>query len=218
MRSIGSSDERAAGLRPGTGARRAAILMIALDPETGSAVFDALSSEDRRALSAEIEDLGDVGRVEMQEVLASFKDVATLRRLLPEGETDDALDRIRSALPEERADRLVRLLRERDANDPLGFLESIGAEEIAGLLRDEHAQTIALVLAHLTPRKAARVLAWFVPGRRPEIVQRLSTLESTRSETVDRVGSVLRSRLAEGARPGTPRSGDHSRKESAGDA
>lgn len=189
------------------GLRRAAILMVALDAETGSKVFQSISEADMERLSREIASLGIVEKDEMLSVLEEFKDSAMLNRMLREGGYENAIQLIRKSLPEEKAARLVRLLEAQRQSMPFQFLEHTEAEGLAALLEEEHPQTIALVLSHLAPAKAAEVLTRLPSDRQVDIVRRIATLGHTSPEAVQRVESGLRKHLASREFGGTEETG-----------
>ena len=69
----------------------------------------------------------------------------------------------------------------------IGVMEG---RQIFNLIKGEQPQTIAFVLSYLDSAKAAEIFALFGPELREEIVERLSTIEST---SLDLVGKVARS-------------------------
>lgn len=180
----------------GSGLRRAAILLVALDPETGAKVFQSLGEDEVERISQEISRLGAVDREEMVEVLTEFKDVATVQRMLREGGYESAIDLIRTSLPEEKAERFVRLLEGQRRSMPFHILARAEAVDLVPFLREEHPQTVALVLSHLPPAKAAEVLDRFPEEQKVEIVRRIATLGPTSAEAIERVESGLEEHLA----------------------
>lgn len=185
------------GDRPArSGLRRAAILMVALDPETGGKVFQSLPESDMERLSQEIATLGVVEREEMLEVLEEFKDSAMLSQMLREGGYESAIELIRKSLPEEKASRLIRLLDAQRQSMPFHFLEHTEAEVMATFLQEEHPQTIALVLSYMAPLKAAEVLTSLPSERQVDIVRRIATLGHTSPEAIKRVEAGLRKHIS----------------------
>ena len=67
------------------GLRKAAILLISLDTETGGKIFQGLPEEDMERLSQEIAGLGMVEKEEILSVLEEFKDLAMVQQMLREG-------------------------------------------------------------------------------------------------------------------------------------
>jgi len=179
-----------------TGVRHAAILLVALDAETGGRLFRSLPEDDMDRLSREITSLGIVEKDEMLTVLEEFKDSAMLNQMLREGGYDSAIQLIRNSLPAEKASRLIRQLESQRRTSPFHFLEHTETEVMAAFLRDEHPQTIALVLSHLAPVQAAEVLTSLSSDRQVDIVRRIATLGPTSPETIQRVEAGLRTHLA----------------------
>ena len=137
------------------GTRKAAIMLITLDPDTSGKIFQALPEEDMERLSQEIAGLGLVEKDEMLDVLEEFKDIAMVQQMLREGGYDSAIELIRNSLPPEKADRLIRLLEAQRQSMPFHFLEHTEADVMVTFLQEEHPQTIALVLSYMPPQQAA---------------------------------------------------------------
>ena len=92
------------------GLRKAAILLVSLDPEVAAEAFRNLSESDMEKVSQEISALGMVAKEELVEVLGEFKDLAMVQRLVREGGYANAIGLINKSLPPEKAGRLVRIL------------------------------------------------------------------------------------------------------------
>ena len=179
-----------------SGLRKAAILLVTLPAETSALVFQSLSEDDMERISQEIAHLGPVDRQETVEVLEEFKDTATVQQMLREGGFDNAIELIRSSLPEEKANRLVRLLNAQRQSMPFYFLEHTEADVMVTFPQEEHPQTIALILSYMPPSNAAEVLTGFPPERQVEIVRRIATLGHTSPEAIKRVEAGLQKFLA----------------------
>ena len=119
-----------------------------------------------------------------------------LQQMLREGGYDNAIDLIRSSLPDEKASRLVRLLEAQRQSMPFHFLEHTEAEVMVTFLSEEHPQTIALVLSYMPPAKASEVLTSLPSDRQVDIVRRIATLGHTSPEAIKRVEAGLRKHLA----------------------
>ncbi|MFN0059561.1 MAG: flagellar motor switch protein FliG [Planctomycetota bacterium] len=178
------------------GLRKAAILLVALEGEISTTVFKSLPEEDMEVISQEIARLGMVGRQEMLDVLAEFKDVAMVQKLLREGGYEHAIGLITQSLPKTKAQKIVRMLDAQRQAVPFHFLENAEAEVLATFLQEEHPQTIALVLSYMEATKAAEVLTSMSKERQFDIVQRIATLGHTSPEAIKRVEAGLRKHLA----------------------
>ncbi len=179
-----------------SGYRKAAIMLITLESETSGKIFQSLPEEDMERISQEIAALGLIDKEEVVGVLEEFKDVAMVQQMLREGGYDNAIDLIRSSLPREKADRLVRLLEAQRQSMPFHFLEHTEADVMVTFLQEEHPQTIALVLSYMPPTQAAEVLTGLPPERQVDIVRRIATLGHTSPEAIKRVEAGLQKYLA----------------------
>lgn len=178
------------------GLRKAAILLVTLDSEIATKIFGSLSEDDMELVSQEIAALGLVRKPEILEVLEEFKDLVLVQRLLKEGGFDHAITLINSSLPQQKAQRLVRLLEAQRQAVPFHFLEQAEADVLSTFLQEEHPQTIALVLSYMDQGKAAEVLTSFPQERQFDIVRRIATLGHTSPEAIKKVEAGLQKYLA----------------------
>jgi flagellar motor switch protein FliG len=92
----------------------------------------------------------------------------------------------------ERASAVLAAMRElRRVEKPFEALESAPPSRIVKALVAESTAVRALVLRYLSPRSAAGVLAALDPAESLRVVQRLSSAETPRRETVELVASKL---------------------------
>lgn len=178
------------------GLRKAAILLVTLDPEIATKIFGSLCEEDMELVSQEIAALGLVRKPEILGVLEEFKDLVLVQRLLKEGGFDHAITLINSSLPQQKAQRLVRLLEAQRQAVPFHFLEQAEADVLSTFLQEEHPQTIALVLSYMDQGRAAEVLTSFPQERQFDIVRRIATLGHTSPEAIKKVEAGLQKYLA----------------------
>lgn len=178
------------------GVRKAAILMVALDPEVAGPVFGQLTEEDMELVSQEIASLGLVDKLEMTGVLEEFKDLVMVQDLIKEGGYEHAINLIQSSLPKNKATKLVRLLEAQRQSIPFNFLQHTESEVLVTFLQEEHPQTIALVLSYVEPSKAAEILTSMTPEKRIDVVKRIALLGHTSPDAIKNVESGLRKYLA----------------------
>ena len=165
--------------------RKAAILIVSLDPSTADALLSQMPLQQAALLREAAESLGRIDPTEQEEVIDEFFRIGPM---LPEDrpagiDLDSPLaERIgcssapdeytsdRSSYPPKPAPPRFRSLR--DAN---------GAS-LAIRLQSEHPQTIAVVVSHLPPQTGADLLASLPPSLQAEVARRLVDLEETDPE------------------------------------
>ena len=174
------------------GIRKAAILLVSLQGDTSAEVFRNLSEDEMELLSQEIASLGIVPREELLATLEEFKDAVMMQKLIREGGYDHAITLIQKSLPENKANKLVRLLEAQRQAVPFHFLQHTEADVLMTFLQEEHPQTIAVVLSYMEPGKAAEVLTGFPQEKQVDIVKRVANLGHTSPEAVRNVEAGLR--------------------------
>ncbi len=183
--------------RTAGGLRKAAILMVSLDPESAAKVMAEFEKADQERLAREIVRLenapAEPGELEVviREFIAHHHahqaggpgGVGAARRILekihtPE-ETKDILRAVETALGRTRFE----------------FLRKAELPDLVAFLANEHAQTIALVLSHLPPAQGARLVQALPLPKQQEVVRRLASLEPTNPAVVEQVEKTLADRL-----------------------
>jgi flagellar motor switch protein FliG len=81
------------------------------------------------------------------------------------------------------------------ARKPFAVFEALSAEDLANLLAEEHPQIAAVFIAHLDREKGGAVINHMPEDRRPDLVYRVSTLDRTPPEVVQRVLDVMRKKV-----------------------
>lgn len=179
----------------GSGARRAASVLLRLGPEAASGVFQLLDEADLREIARGARELR-ASPEEMGDALRAFVE-------LMEGPVGEALagdeilrDAAERALGPERARRAFdggALPSEPEA--VLGPIVRADPEALAMVLSREQPQTVALVLSALDTERAVAVMERIPAERRGEIVRRMAVVESVAPELLRDVGRALASEL-----------------------
>lgn len=86
-------------------------------------------------------------------------------------------------------------------------ISEMDARQIFNLVRGEQPQTISFLLSYLSSAKSAEVFALLEPELREEVIERLSTIESTSLDLVSKIARRLGSRVDPNARPALHRTG-----------
>ena len=194
------------------GLEKAAILLLTLGPEAAAAVFRHLNEQEIRQVSSAIGRLRTIPREQAAAVHEeAWRRLTDRESLLVDGE-QFARQMITAALSAGDGGQRAQAMRDIERATQTGgdylaaSLEPLAPAVVAELLASEHPQVIALILATLPPRQAAQVLAALPEVLQPDIVQRISDLQSVSEDVLAEVGDVLQGRLAglSRAREGPP--------------
>ncbi|MFY0989092.1 flagellar motor switch protein FliG [Halomonas sp. C05BenzN] len=175
-----------------SGARRSAILLLALDEDSAAEVFKFLSASEIQQISAEMARLDQVSHEEMQQVLAEFHQETEEFIALNLNSSDHIRSVLTKALGSERASSLIEdVLETSGASSGIDALNLMEAPLVAELIRDEHPQIIATVLIHLERHQAADVLELFDDKLRNDVVLRIATFSGVQPAALQELTEVL---------------------------
>jgi len=174
-----------------TGARKCAVLCVALGPERAGEVLRQLSNEQVERVSAEIATLGEVPPELVQQVLEEFESASQVRPA-PRGGPAVAKAILERGLEPARAQELVKQM---EGGGGLGRLRQAAPGSLAQAIAAEHPQTAALVVAHLDPPQAVRVLAALGEPMAGEVLWRIARLGPVTPDTLALVEGALSGRV-----------------------
>src|SRR5438094_4203034 len=177
---------------PLSGAKRAAILMLALGEQYGAKVWALLDDDEVRELSIHMSNLGTVEADVVEDLLLEF-----VSRMSASGAlmgNFDATERLLTQyLPSERVVGIMDEIRGPAGRNMWEKLSNVQEEVLANYLKNEYPQTIAVVLSKLKPEHAARVLAILPEDMALDVVNRMLKMEAVQKEVIERVEQTLRS-------------------------
>jgi flagellar motor switch protein FliG len=194
----GPGDLLPAAPAPLPGARKAAVLMVALGSERAANVLQRLGEEEIESLSVEMARLSSVGPETTASILGELAGAGGAGAASGgvRGGVDFAREVIERALGPERAAELLGRLPSATEARPFEFLRRVPPERIAALVRSESPQTIALVLASLSTGLAASTLARLPERQQPEVALRIARMGETSARVIGQVEEVLRHRMS----------------------
>jgi flagellar motor switch protein FliG len=179
------------------GARKAAILLLAVGEELAKEVLRVLPEADVQQLTEELADLRGITPELSAEVLEEFWELLETQNVVLHGGLDYASRLLIETFGKQRADDLLALVRRshEQAQGNLAQLQRTDPQQLGKLLDGEHPQTIALVLAHLDPRLAATVLDSLSEEHKVVSIQRLAEMRQFSPEMAQSVAHILHRRL-----------------------
>jgi flagellar motor switch protein FliG len=175
-----------------SGARRSAILMLALDENSAAEVFKHLSPQEVQEVSIEMTRIEQVSHAEMNAVLTAFQEEQEDFIALDLDSSEHIRTVLNKALGEDRAASLLEdIFESRGGGTGIDTLNLMEPSMVAELIRDEHPQIIATVLVHLDRRQAAAVLELFDDKLRNDVVLRVATFSGVQPAALQELTEVL---------------------------
>ncbi len=180
-----------------SGARKAAVLLVAVGEELAKEILRALPEVDVQRLTEELADLRGITPELSAQILEEFWELLETQNFMVHGGLDYASRLLVETFGQERADDLLALVRrsQEAAQGNLAKLQRTDPQQLGKLLDQEHPQTIALVLAHLDPRRASLVLDNLSEDHKVVSIQRLAEMRQFSPEMAQKVAHILHRRL-----------------------
>jgi flagellar motor switch protein FliG len=180
-----------------SGARKAAVLLMAVGEDAAKQILRALPETDVQRLTEELADLRGVTPELSAEVLEDFWELLETQNYVMHGGLDYASRLLVEAFGKQRAEDLLALVRrsQEEAQGNLAKLQRTDPQQLGKLLDAEHPQTIALVLAHLDPRRASMVLDTLSEDNKVVSIRRLAEMRQFSPEMAQKVAHILHRRL-----------------------
>jgi flagellar motor switch protein FliG len=178
------------------GARKAAVLMVALKQETAALIMRTMDAERVEEISREIAAMEGVSPGVRESVIKEFYNLIMARQYMDSGGVPWARSLLMKTLPPEEARRVISIIEHQVHEQPFSFLQKTEKENLVTFLQEEHPQTIALVLSHLPPGMATDILSALTTERQIEVVSRIANMDQTSPDIVKEVERGLEKRLA----------------------
>jgi flagellar motor switch protein FliG len=176
--------------------QKAAILCVALGPESAAKVFKHLSDDIVDKLAVEMVRTQEVGQAQARAIQIEMIEKTIGGAGIQQGGVRYARDVLTRALGESRAENTLERIANRIETTPFEFLRLTPPDQIYAFLRSEHPQTVALVIANLpAPELAASVIALLAPEEQSDIALRIALMGQLQPDVVKEVARVMESKL-----------------------
>lgn len=181
-----------AELKRYSGLEKAATLVLVLGKDHGAPIWENLSVDEIKQLSAAIAQLGRVPCHVAEHLLVAFSgEVSSMNALHGSYETTERL--LDGILPSDRVREIMEDIRGPAGRTMWDKLSNVSEAVLAGYLKNEYPQTVAVILSKLKPDHAARVLGQLPKDVATDIVQRMLRMETVQKEVLLQVEQTLRS-------------------------
>ncbi|MBZ6379209.1 flagellar motor switch protein FliG [Pacificimonas flava] len=181
-----------AELKRFTGPQRAAVVMLVLGPEMGAPIWEELSVDEMKELSAAIAQLGRVPTNVAEHLLVTFSgEMGHMKSLHGSFETTERL--LRGVVPEDRLNEIMEDIRGPSGRTMWDKLSNVNEVVLAAYLRSEYPQTVAVIMSKLKPDHCARVLGALPRDFAVDVIQRMLKLDHVQKSVLTEVEQTLRS-------------------------
>ena len=179
-----------------TSTQRAAVLMLLLGEQQAAEIIRYLNPKEVQALGAAMVSVADLSQAAVNVVLDDF--VAMLKKQTNLGlGTGDYVEKVlKRALGEDKAASVLSRIMPGQGNKGLEILKWMDARSIAEMIRNEHPQVVAIILSVLEYDVAADVLNFLPADARPEIMQRVASLETVQPSAMEELESIMKKQFS----------------------
>jgi flagellar motor switch protein FliG len=182
------------GNAPLTGARKSALLCLALGPKEAANILRRLSAQEVEEISREIASMPEVDPEAMKQVLSEYQNASQMGVRIEHGGMRIAQEFMEEALGKEQAAPLLERIEKQVGDGKLTRLEKMEPEMFASVLLDEHPQTISVILAHLDLRQASKALQQLPSELAADVVYRLARIDKIAPEVLAILDTGLQSK------------------------
>lgn len=180
-----------------SGVRKAAILLIALGPETSSQILKSLPDSLIQAVTYEIANIEYVSPEERELVVGEFMEMAAAKEFFLDGGIDYAKDLLTKALGGQRAKEVIDILTQAQQKErPFAIARKADPQRLTNVLINEHPQVIALIMCYMQPDKAAIVLSEFPLELQSEVAERIGKINRTSPAVIKQIEEILESKFS----------------------
>jgi flagellar motor switch protein FliG len=180
-----------------SGAKKAAIVLVALGPSESAKLLKFMPEEEADKIAKAIAQLDRVGAEDVEHALEEFNRFSTSEKLYMKGGFEYASKMISEAYEPKVAKALIERLMKSMTHQAIDFenFRKTDPLQLSKFIQDEHPQTIALILSHLDPGQAAALITCLSPELRTDVATRMADLEQISPEIVRNIASVIDQKL-----------------------
>ncbi len=190
------TEELAKELAELTSTQRAAVLMLLLGEQQASEIIRFLNPKEVQSLGAAMVSVADLSQEAVNVVLDEFVTMLKKQTSLGLGTGDYVEKVLKRALGEDKAASVLSRIMPGQGSKGLEILKWMDARSIAEMIRGEHPQVVAIILSVLEYTVAADVLNFLPPEARPEIIQRIASLETVQPSAMEELEQIMMKQFA----------------------
>lgn len=174
-----------------TGAEKSAILLLSLNEDQTTRIFEQLDEDEIMIVSQTMSNLGKVSANVTERLFVEFaENMSSTNSLI--GSLDSTERLLVKALGKDKVDAIMEEIRGPAGRTMWEKLSNVNEEILANYLQKEYPQTVAVVISKITPEHAARVLAMLPQTFAMEVVMRMLRMETVQKDILEDVEKTLR--------------------------
>lgn len=175
-----------------SGARDAAILMLAIGEDKAALMFSHLDDYEIRDISREMAMIGKISAAEMEDVLSRFSDSigGGSTGLMGGWKTTERF--LMQFMDPDKVTDIMEEMRGPEGRTMWEKLSNVSEDILANYLKNEYPQTVAVIVSRIKPAHAARVLASLPEDFAMEVVERILLMDNVSREVIETVEDSLR--------------------------
>lgn len=178
-----------------TGARKSAIMLVALGSETASEVMKSLSEDEIETITLEIAELKSVTSKLRDAVIEEFTQMILAKEYIASGGIDYAREVLEAAVGHHKAMEIINRIQSTMRKEGFKLLREVDPVQLSEFVRKEHPQTIALILANLNPMQSSAILSEIPEKLQVDVITRLATLQRISPYIINEVEGILESQI-----------------------
>lgn len=178
-----------------TGAQRAAILVMYLQPEVARQLLMQMSTSELQEMGLSMAGVETIDPGVIESVVGVFIRDLYHASMVPQTGKAYALKVLPGLIDDDRRERVLLKVRRAVSTEFQEFIAERPARTVATLIRDEHPQAQALALILMGPENAASVLEFMDEHEQLELSLRMPLIESIPADLADDVERSLREAL-----------------------
>ncbi len=172
--------------------QKLAIFLIVIGPELAAEILRQFEDAEIEAICKEMTSFEVIDKAIQQRVIAEFSSVIGASAGSLTGGAGFARRTLELAKGDTKAASILeKIAPGSHSADGLKDIEEMEPRQIFNLLKGEQAQTVAFILSYVEPAKAASIITQMPVEVRDEVLERLSTLNSTSVELVSKVARSI---------------------------
>jgi flagellar motor switch protein FliG len=174
-----------------TSTQRAAVLMLLLGEQQASEIIRFMNPKEVQSLGAAMVSVSDLSQEAVNIVLDEFVTMLKKQTSLGLGTGDYVEKVLKRALGEDKAASVLSRIMPGQGSKGLEILKWMDARSIAEMIRGEHPQVVAIILSVLEFTVAADVMNFLPAEARPEIMQRIASLETVQPSAMEELEQIM---------------------------
>ncbi|MEN9768444.1 MAG: Flagellar motor switch protein FliG [Pseudomonadota bacterium] len=179
-----------------SGTQRAAVLMLLLGEQQAAEIIRYLNPKEVQSLGGAMVSVADLSQEAVNAVLDEFVMTIKKQTNLGLGTTDYVEKVLKRALGDDKAASVLNRIMPGQSTKGLEILTWMDPRSIADMIYGEHPQVIAIILSVLEHQVAADVLTYLPDEARPEIMQRVASLDTVQPSAMTELEAIMKKQFS----------------------